>query len=104
MTSSVRTLVTLAAGALASAPTLATGQQPAPVAPLPAVGAPTMTMRNMRRGERHPEIRRAVRQLERARVDLQNADRDFGGHRAEALEATNNAIRQLQLALQYDRR
>src|SRR5262249_42846697 len=38
-------------------------------------------------GERHPNIRRAVNALERAKTDLQNAAHDFCGHRVEALEA-----------------
>jgi len=53
-------------------------------------------------GEPHPLIRRAVNALERARGDLQNAAHDFCGHRVEALEATNNALNQLQLALKCD--
>jgi hypothetical protein len=53
--------------------------------------------------ERHPEIRKAINALERAKDDLQEAARDYCGHRAEALEATDNAIRQLRLALESDR-
>jgi hypothetical protein len=54
--------------------------------------------------ERHPEIRRAIAALERARDYMQHPAHDFGGHRAEALEDCNRAIRQLQLALQFDKR
>lgn len=53
--------------------------------------------------ERHPMIRKAINALERAKDDLQDAAHDYCGHRAEALEATNNAITQLRLALQSDR-
>ncbi|HST07275.1 MAG TPA: hypothetical protein VLJ83_03850 [Gemmatimonadaceae bacterium] len=53
--------------------------------------------------ERHPEIRKAITQLERAKADLKRANHDFGGHRAEALEACDRAIAQLKLALQSDR-
>jgi len=35
---------------------------------------------------------------------MQHAAHDFGGHRAEALEDCDHAIRQLQLALQFDKR
>jgi hypothetical protein len=49
----------------------------------------------------HPAIRAAIRNLERAVVDLQNAAHDFGGHREDAINACNAAIAQLQLALQY---
>ncbi len=53
--------------------------------------------------ERHPQIRAAIKSLERAKNDLQRASHDFGGHR-EALEACNNAIEKLKLALQYDKK
>jgi hypothetical protein len=54
--------------------------------------------------ERHPEIRKAIAALERAKYDLNHANHDFGGHRANALAATDKAIEQLRLALQYDKR
>ena len=54
--------------------------------------------------EKHPEIRAAIRSLERAKVDLQRAAHDFGGHRADALRATDEAIKQLRLALEYDKK
>jgi len=55
------------------------------------------------RGERHPEIRSAIRALERAKRHLEEAAHDFGGHRVEALAAVNKAIEQLRIALQYDK-
>jgi hypothetical protein len=98
MSTTRRTLLALAAAL--TAPALVVAQQPVPA---PAVGG--AASRPMRaRGERHPEIRRALRALENARVALQNGAQDFGGHREAALDATNNAIKQLQLALQSDRR
>lgn len=53
--------------------------------------------------ERHPAIRAAINALEKAKFDLQHADHDFGGHRAEALESVDRAINQLRVALQFDR-
>jgi hypothetical protein len=53
--------------------------------------------------EPHPEIRGAIGALRRARAHLGRAAHDFGGHRAEALKATDEAIRQLQICLQYDK-
>src|SRR5215813_10813009 len=50
-------------------------------------------------GEEHPMIRRAINALHSAKTDLQNAAHDYCGHRVEALEATNNALSQLQQAL-----
>ncbi len=54
--------------------------------------------------ERHPEIRRAIAALERAKDYMQHAAHDFGGHRAAALEDCERAIHQLQVALQFDKR
>jgi len=53
--------------------------------------------------ELHPEIREAIASLRRAKEHLNQAAHDFGGHRAEAIRATNEAIRQLQLCLEYDK-
>jgi alpha/beta superfamily hydrolase len=54
--------------------------------------------------EKHPAIRAAIRSLEKAKVELQHADHDFGGHRVEAIGAIDNALSQLRLALQYDKK
>jgi len=64
-------------------------------APRPAAASPVP--------ERHPEIRAAINSLEHARVHLKEAAHDFGGHRVEALKATDTAIEQLQICLQYDK-
>ncbi len=55
-------------------------------------------------GERHPKIRKAIRALQAAKEDLEDASHDFGGHRVEALEAVNNALKQLQEALAADKK
>lgn len=54
--------------------------------------------------EEHPHIRTAIRELQEAKRELQTAAHDFGGHRADALRSCDEAIHQLQLALQYDKR
>ena len=54
--------------------------------------------------EQHPHIRAAIQELREARHELETAAHDFGGHRKEAMESVDNAIKQLQLALQYDRK
>ena len=54
--------------------------------------------------ERHPHIRGAIRELQEAKRELQTASHDFGGHREDAVKAVDEAIRQLQLALQYDKK
>lgn len=53
--------------------------------------------------EEHPEIHEAISSLRRAREHLQHAKHDFGGHREEALRATDEAIHQLEVCLQYDK-
>lgn len=53
--------------------------------------------------EPHPEINAAIRALERAKLHLQRAAHDFGGHRVEAIRAIDGALEQLKLALQYDK-
>jgi hypothetical protein len=74
-------------------------------APVPAVyggqarspGAPGQ------KGEVHPIIRAAIKDLERAKGSLQNrADNDFGGHRVKATEAIDEALQQLKLALEFE--
>ena len=86
--------MTLALGAPAFAQN--TGAKPA--------GRMNRMQQEDQRNERHPEIRQAIRALERAKDHMQKASHDFGGHRAEALEACDNAIKQLKLALQYDKK
>jgi hypothetical protein len=54
--------------------------------------------------ERHPHLRAAIRELREARRELQTAAHDFGGHRVEAIEATDRAIKQLEVALKFDKR
>ncbi len=51
----------------------------------------------------HPEIRAAINSLQRAKMHLQEADHDFGGHRVDAIKAIDNAIGQLQICMKYDR-
>jgi hypothetical protein len=53
--------------------------------------------------EPHPEIREALAALRRAKEHMEHAAHDFGGHRVEAIQATNNAIKQLEICLKYDK-
>jgi len=52
--------------------------------------------------ERHPQIRAALTALRDARSHLQETAHDFGGHKAEAIRATDEAIHQLEICLRYD--
>jgi hypothetical protein len=49
----------------------------------------------------HPRIANAITALRDAREYMQAAPHDFGGHKAEAVRATDEAIRQLNFALRY---
>lgn len=55
------------------------------------------------RGEmrEHPRIATAIRQLEDAIAYMEQAPHDFGGHKAEAIEASKKAVKQLQKAIKY---
>lgn len=53
--------------------------------------------------EPHPEIREAIGALRRAKAHMEHAAHDFGGHRVEAIRATDEAIRQLEDCLKFDR-
>ena len=54
--------------------------------------------------ERHPKIKAAIHALEVAKMDMNKAAHDFGGHRVEALAACDKAIEQLKLCLDYDKK
>jgi hypothetical protein len=49
----------------------------------------------------HPRIAAAIAALKDARAYMESAPHDFGGHKADAIRATDNAIRELDLALRY---
>ncbi|MBI3698144.1 MAG: hypothetical protein HY238_25325 [Acidobacteria bacterium] len=52
--------------------------------------------------EHHPHIHAAVVELREARTELQHAAHDFCGHRKQAVEDVNAALRQLEAALTCD--
>ena len=56
------------------------------------------------RMERHPEIDAAIHHLREAKRNLENARRDFGGHRVKALEHVNEALEECNQALNADRK
>jgi hypothetical protein len=55
------------------------------------------------RAESHPKIRQAIAALEAAKAELEQSGGDFGGHKTEAIEAVNNALKRLRLALQFEK-
>ncbi len=64
-----------------------------------SAGVMTLSAQNER--AMHPRIARAIEALKDARAYLEAAPHDFGGHKAAAIRSTDNAIRDLNLALQY---
>ncbi|HKC65209.1 MAG TPA: hypothetical protein VKB86_16325 [Pyrinomonadaceae bacterium] len=65
---------------------------------------PTPQARTRRtRVDNHPKVREAIAALEAAKAELERAGGDFGGHKAEAIEAINNASKRLRLALQFEK-
>jgi hypothetical protein len=64
-----------------------------------SAGAFTLAAQNER--AMHPRIAAAIAALKDARAYMQAAPHDFGGHKEGAIRATDNAIRQLNLALAY---
>lgn len=53
--------------------------------------------------EKHPRLQRAIEELRAVKQHLEKAPHDFGGHRAEAVKAVTEAIRQLELAVKFDK-
>jgi hypothetical protein len=51
----------------------------------------------------HPEIRDAIASLRHAKEHMEHAAHDYGGHRVEALRATDEAIHQLEICLKFDK-
>lgn len=69
----------------------------------PAANALPATPAAATPAEPHPEIREAIASLRRAKEHMEHAAHDFGGHRVEALKATDEALRQLEECLKYDK-
>lgn len=64
-----------------------------------SIGGTTLLAQNER--AMHPRIAKAIESLEDARAYLAAAPHDFGGHKADAIRASDEAIKQLRLALAY---
>jgi hypothetical protein len=64
-----------------------------------SVGGATLLAQNEK--ATHPRIATAINALKDARAYMESAPHDFGGHKAEAIRATDEAIKQLNFALAY---
>ena len=88
--------LTLSVASTPAAPKVPAAATAAAATPQPAAAPAALP-------EPHPEIREAIASLRRAKAHLEHAAHDFGGHRVEALKATDEAIRQLQDCLKFDK-
>jgi hypothetical protein len=70
---------------------------------VPAAAAAEPSTTTTTAAEPHPEIREAIAALRRAKGHMEHAAHDFGGHRVEAIRATDDAIRQLEECLKFDK-
>jgi len=73
----------------------------------PPASNPTAQAPMKERGEnpeRHPEIHRALRKLRAAKEDLEKAAHDYAGHRVAAIQAIDQGIKELEAALQSDKK
>ena len=64
-----------------------------------SIGGATMLAQNEK--AMHPRIAKAIEALKDSRAYMEAAPHDFGGHKADAIRATDEAIKQLNLALAY---
>jgi hypothetical protein len=69
------------------------------LAATPGVAATNQSIRS--EAAEHPRIAAAIRELEEAIAYMEKAPHDFGGHKAEALRASREAVQQLRKALAY---
>lgn len=101
----VKSMSLFAVSALALALFMSVGTPAAPKTPAAVVSAAASqpAAEPAAAPEPHPEIREAIAALRRAKDHLEHAAHDFGGHRVEAIKATDEAIRQLQDCLKFDK-
>ena len=66
-----------------------------------SAGAWTAGAQNRR--EAHPVLERAIDQINNIRGRLQQAPKDFGGHKQKAIDALSLANDELRQAMQFDK-
>ena len=69
---------------------------------LAALTATALLPTRSQAAEKHPHIRAALEELRAARDELKAADTDFKGHKADAIDAIDGAIKQLKICLEID--
>jgi hypothetical protein len=82
-------------------------QNPPPAAAQPAAAAPVVAAPETVKPahhEHHADLHKAMRKLRGAKDDLQKAAHDFGGHKAKAIAAIDEALSELKAAMEYDKK
>jgi hypothetical protein len=69
-----------------------------------ALFAGTWSAAAQNRKEAHPVLERAIEQIDHIKGRLQQAPKDFGGHKQKAIEALSLANDELRQAIQFDKR
>ena len=70
----------------------------------PAGGGTPAAAQTGEQNERHPHIHSAIKALHEAMKEMKEADHDFKGHRVDAMKACEEAIKQLKMALEVDKK
>jgi hypothetical protein len=84
---------------------LASIAAPPKPAKVPAVSALNAAQDRDDRKEPHPEINRAIRQLQAAKAGLEKyGAHDLGGHRVKAMEHIEQAIAELREGIEFDKK
>ena len=69
-----------------------------------ALAGGTWTISAQSKKEPHPTLERAIEQINHIKGRLQEAPKDFGGHKQKAIEALSLANDELRAAIQFDKR
>ncbi len=95
-------LSSLAIAAMGSVMVASAQSSPSPQAP-PPQNKPDNKPDNKKPEENHPRLQKAIEELRDVKKHLEKAPHDFGGHRADAVKAVTEAIKQLELAVKFDK-
>ena len=66
------------------------------------LGLSTVTVPAQDKGEKHPHMQAALKQLGQVERQLERAAHDYGGHRAKALQLVKQAEQEIKEGIAYD--
>ena len=64
--------------------------------------AATLTIAPFAYAEKQPHMEHALKALENAKIQLEKAEHDKGGHRVKAIDLINQAISEVKAGIEYD--